>query len=85
MADASQLTQLFQNLIGNAIKFRRFVPPHVQIGVELRDGEWQVEAIDLQKKGKYAIEPHPDLILLDLNLPKKTKTRCRHRLSQSQF
>lgn len=33
------------------------------------DGE---EALDfLQKKGKYAGVPQPDLILLDLNLPKK--------------
>ncbi|MGB8701863.1 MAG: ATP-binding protein, partial [Thermosynechococcaceae cyanobacterium] len=33
-ADPSQLTQLFQNLIGNAIKFRREDPPQVHIGVE---------------------------------------------------
>jgi CheY-like chemotaxis protein len=31
-----------------------------------------VEAIDfLRRKGKYADSPHPDLILLDLNLPLK--------------
>jgi CheY-like chemotaxis protein len=31
-----------------------------------------VEAMDfLRRKGKYADSPHPDLILLDLNLPKK--------------
>lgn len=31
-----------------------------------------VEAIDfLRRKGKYTDSPHPDLILLDLNLPKK--------------
>ncbi len=31
-----------------------------------------VEAMDfLRRKGKYAGSPHPDLILLDLNLPKK--------------
>jgi chemotaxis family two-component system response regulator Rcp1 len=31
-----------------------------------------VEAIDfLRKKGKYASSPRPDLILLDLNLPRK--------------
>lgn len=34
-----------------------------------RDG---IEAIDfLRKKGKYKDKPRPDLILLDLNLPKK--------------
>jgi PAS domain S-box-containing protein len=31
--DATQLTQLFQNLIGNALKFRRDIPPQIQIGV----------------------------------------------------
>ena len=36
----------------------------------VEDGE---EAIFfLRKKGKYAEKPHPDLILLDLNLPKKS-------------
>ncbi|MBM0743648.1 PAS domain S-box protein, partial [Phormidium sp. CLA17] len=30
-ADKTQLTQLFQNLIGNAIKFRREEPPHIHI------------------------------------------------------
>ncbi|MFB2833391.1 response regulator [Floridanema evergladense] len=35
----------------------------------VRDG---VEATDfLYKRGKYANAPHPDIILLDLNLPKK--------------
>ena len=32
--DATQLTQLFQNLIANAIKFRCQVPPHIQISVK---------------------------------------------------
>ncbi len=35
----------------------------------VKDG---VEAIDyLKRKGKYALQPTPDIILLDLNLPRK--------------
>ncbi len=37
-ADPVQLTVLFQNLIGNAIKFRREGPPEIHIGAERRDG-----------------------------------------------
>ncbi len=39
-ADASQLGQLFQNLIGNALKYRSDRPPEVHIGAEQRDGRW---------------------------------------------
>lgn len=42
MGDASQLTQLFQNLISNAIKFRGESTPYVQIGAEqVSANEWQ--------------------------------------------
>jgi PAS domain S-box-containing protein len=40
IGDASQLSQLFQNLIGNAIKFRGEVLPQIHIGVEYKDGQW---------------------------------------------
>lgn len=39
-ADESQITQLFQNLIGNAIKFRSDAPLRVGIGAEQKNGEW---------------------------------------------
>ncbi len=46
MADEAQLLQLFQNLIGNAIKFRGDQLPQVHVGVERRGGEWQFSVHD---------------------------------------
>jgi light-regulated signal transduction histidine kinase (bacteriophytochrome) len=40
MGDATQLAQLFQNLIGNAIKFRRDQPPEICIRAEPGDAGW---------------------------------------------
>jgi signal transduction histidine kinase len=39
-ADRSQLVQVFQNLISNAIKFRGERTPEIQISTEKKDGEW---------------------------------------------
>jgi PAS domain S-box-containing protein len=39
-ADSSQMIQLFQNLISNAIKFRGEDPPQIHIGVDCADGKW---------------------------------------------
>jgi PAS domain S-box-containing protein len=41
MADASQLGQLFQNLIDNALKFRTQAVPQIEIGAERRDALWE--------------------------------------------
>jgi len=38
--DSTQLIQLFQNLIGNAIKFGRDQPPQIHLGAKQQDGEW---------------------------------------------
>jgi PAS domain S-box-containing protein len=38
--DFNQLTQLFQNLIINGIKFRKLEQPHVHISALLKDREW---------------------------------------------
>ncbi|HLB70066.1 MAG TPA: ATP-binding protein [Candidatus Methanoperedens sp.] len=40
MADSGQLAQLFQNLIGNAIKFRNEKPPEIHIGIEQKGNDW---------------------------------------------
>jgi light-regulated signal transduction histidine kinase (bacteriophytochrome) len=42
----SQLTQVFQNLIGNALKFRSAAPPRVRITAHQQDSEWQVRVAD---------------------------------------
>lgn len=39
-ADATQLGQLFQNLIGNALKFRGEAPVKIHVGVEESDDAW---------------------------------------------
>lgn len=44
--DAAQMTQVLQNLIGNAIKFRGPSPPHVSVSVRRRSGEWLISVKD---------------------------------------
>ncbi len=44
--DITQLTQLFQNLIGNAIKFRGELPPEIQVKVSDADKYWRFEVRD---------------------------------------
>ncbi|MBW4500175.1 MAG: GAF domain-containing protein [Scytonema hyalinum WJT4-NPBG1] len=40
MADSTQLMQLFQNLIGNAIKFRSDKPPEIHVAAIRTEDEW---------------------------------------------
>jgi light-regulated signal transduction histidine kinase (bacteriophytochrome) len=47
MADEAQLAQVFQNLIANAIKFRREdVPPQVHVSAEPEGDEWVFSVAD---------------------------------------
>jgi PAS domain S-box-containing protein len=40
LGDESQLIQLFQNLLGNAIKFRSDATPTIHVGVERKEDDW---------------------------------------------
>jgi PAS domain S-box-containing protein len=46
IADASQLVQLFQNLLGNAIKFRSKETPRVHVSAEQKGAEWVFSVCD---------------------------------------
>ncbi|MEO5563331.1 MAG: PAS domain S-box protein, partial [Chitinophagaceae bacterium] len=39
--NSTQMTQLFQNLIGNALKYNKSVAPEIEIGCEEKENEWQ--------------------------------------------
>ncbi len=61
--DATQLTQVFQNLIGNAIKFRRESPPKIHVSVQ----PVQLETDDLKPMTSTQLT-------IDLNLSSTTET-----------
>jgi signal transduction histidine kinase len=45
--DRNQLAQLFQNLVGNAIKYRKpGEPPHISISAEEKESEWEFRVRD---------------------------------------
>ena len=44
--DSTQLLQLFQNLIGNAIAYRTDAPPRIHVGVEERPQDWRFSVRD---------------------------------------
>jgi PAS domain S-box-containing protein len=45
-ADCVQLEQLFQNLLGNAIKFRSEERPKIHLGVKRKESEWKFSVKD---------------------------------------
>jgi PAS domain S-box-containing protein len=46
VADGVQLTQLFQNLVGNALKFRGAEPPRIRVSAERSDDNWMFTVRD---------------------------------------
>jgi PAS domain S-box-containing protein len=44
--DPTQIAQLFQNLIGNAVKFRSKQTPEIHIGAQKRPGDWLFKVKD---------------------------------------
>jgi two-component system phosphate regulon sensor histidine kinase PhoR len=44
--DRTQMVMVFQNLIGNAIKYHGTGPPTIRIGVAQHDGCWQIDVAD---------------------------------------
>lgn len=46
MGDDTQLTQLLQNLVGNAIKFAGQEPPRVHVSARREDGNWRFSVAD---------------------------------------
>ncbi len=46
VADGEQLTQLFENLVGNSIKYCRERPPEIHVAAEEGDREWLFSVAD---------------------------------------
>ena len=46
IADFSQLVVLFQNLISNSLKYRRQIPPHIEIQAQLQGTIWEFSVTD---------------------------------------
>jgi light-regulated signal transduction histidine kinase (bacteriophytochrome) len=46
VVDAAQITQLFQNLLANAVKFCRAVPPEIDVRATQEPGRWVISVRD---------------------------------------
>jgi light-regulated signal transduction histidine kinase (bacteriophytochrome) len=45
-ADPTQIMQLFQNLVGNALKFRQETPPRIHVAAQQKDRRWVISVSD---------------------------------------
>ncbi|HUF90305.1 MAG TPA: PAS domain S-box protein [Gemmatimonadota bacterium] len=70
-ADRSQLVQLFQNLVSNAIKFRAAAPPRIDVSAEREGDAWIFSVRDngIGIEGRYA--EHVFTIFQRLHTPEK--------------
>ena len=68
--NAVQLTQLFQNLLGNALKFHQGTPPQIHTGVVPGDQEW---IFSVKDNGIGIAEADMDLIFELFRRPIQTK------------
>jgi PAS domain S-box-containing protein len=57
--DRTQMVMVFQNLIGNAIKYRCEEPPEIRITAEQKNGHWQ---ISVQDNGEGFAQEHAEKI-----------------------
>ena len=55
LAHQSQLMQLFENLIGNALKYRTDRPPRVKVSARRESDEWVIDVAD----NGIGIDPDP--------------------------
>jgi light-regulated signal transduction histidine kinase (bacteriophytochrome)/HAMP domain-containing protein len=62
VADQAQLLQLFQNLLGNAIKFHGRHPPEIHVGAVKRNGDWLFSV----KDNGIGIEPEDTEHIFDI-------------------
>jgi PAS domain S-box-containing protein len=46
LADEGQMVSVFQNLLGNALKFHAATPPEIEVHVEDRGSEWEIAVSD---------------------------------------
>lgn len=61
MADEQQLAQLFQNLVGNALKFRGAETPHIRLTATQQQGFW---LFSVQDNGIGIAPEHADKIFI---------------------
>ena len=74
LADPTQLAQLFQNLVGNALKFRADRPPEIQVFAVRRSGEWEIAV----KDNGIGIEPNSLERIFKLGIESRLHSRSEY-------